>query len=112
MEEKSGKFESLSDLLALSAGTLPFSQPMGDKEGKRSFDRMTESRKDPAAASNSEGKLEAKNPQAKLGGDAGRGRGRPEAEEDCHPRPARSRSGRDVVCQVPQACLTVQPHGP
>ena len=72
---------------------------MGHKEGKRSFDRMTNSKEDPAAASNSEGKLDAKNPQAKLGGDAGCGQGRPEAEEDRHPRRARSKSERDMeVC--------------
>ena len=78
MEEKSGKFESLSCLLGLYAYTLPFSHPIGNKEGKGSFDRMTESKEDPAAASNSAGKLDAKNPQAKLDGDPGCGWGRPE----------------------------------
>ena len=80
MEEKSGKFESLSCLLGLYACTLPFSHLMGNKEGKGSFDRMTESKEDPAAAGNSAEKLDAKNPQAKLDGDTGRGRGRPEED--------------------------------
>lgn len=41
---------------------------------------MTESKEDPAAASNSAGKLDAKNLQAKLDEDAGHGRGRPEED--------------------------------